>query len=91
MVIRADRGENQANVTTFQGRVDCQGQEWHLQADRVTVLLGPNNQVKTITAKGAVSLRGKINEGRGEYLELDLVNKVARWQGRVKGSAEVQP
>ena len=91
VVIRADRGESQPGVATFQGRVDGQGQDWHLQADRVTVLLGPSNQVKTITAKGAVALRGKISEGRGESLELDLVDRVARWQGRVKGSAEVQP
>jgi len=91
VVIRADRGEHPAGEATFLGRVDCQGQAWRLQADRVTVYLGPGNQVKTILAKGAVSLRGRIGEGRGEYLELDLMNKVARWQGRVKGSAEVQP
>jgi hypothetical protein len=92
VVIRADRGESQTSVAaTFLGRVDGQGQGWHLQADRVTVALGPDNQVKKIVAKGSVSLRGKINEGRGEYLELDLVKSVARWQGLVKGSAEVQP
>jgi hypothetical protein len=92
VVIRADRGDCQAGVVaTFLGRVDCQGQGWHLQADRVTVVLGPGNQVKTFVAKGSVSLRGKISEGNGESLELDLMNRVARWQGRVKGSAEVQP
>ena len=92
VVLRADPGESQTNVgATFRGRVDGQGQGWHLQADQVTVVLGPGNQVKTIVAKGSVSLRGKINEGRGEYLELDLMKSVAQWQGRVKGSAEVQP
>ena len=91
VVIRADRGDKKAAVTTLLGRVDCQGQDWRLQADRMTVLLGPDNQVKTIIAKGMVSLHGKIGEGRGEYLELDLMNQVARWQGRVQGSAEVKP
>jgi len=91
VVIRADRGESRTGTATFLGRVDCQGQGWHLQADRVTIALGPANQVRTILAKGSVSLKGRISEGRGEYLELDLVNRVAKWQGRVKGSAEVQP
>ena len=91
VVIRADRGEDQAGLVSFQGRVDCQGLGWQLQAARLLVQLLPGNQVKSVTAKGQVALRGKIGEGRGEYLELDLVNKVARWQGQVKGSAEVQP
>ena len=91
VVIRADRGESRTGEATLLGRVDCQGQGWHLQADRVTVTLGPGNLVKAIVAKGSVSLRGKISEGRGEYLELDLVNRGVRWQGRVTGSAEVQP
>jgi hypothetical protein len=91
LAIRADRGEKLAGEVTFLGRVDCQGQGWHLQADRVTVLLGSGNDVKTIIAKGAVSLSGKMGEGKGGYLELDLMNRVARWQGRVKGSAEVLP
>jgi hypothetical protein len=91
VVIRADRGQNQAGTVTFQGRVDCRGQGWQLQASQLTAQIVPGNQVKMVTAKGQVSLRGTIGEGRGEYLELDLMDKVARWQGRVKGSAEVQP
>ena len=90
-MIRADRGESRTGTASFQGRVDCQGQGWHLQADRVTIGLGAANQVRTITAKGAVTLKGRISEGRGEVLELDLVNRVAKWQGQVKGSAEVRP
>ncbi len=91
VAIRADRGDNQAQVVNLTGRVGCQGQDWHLQADRVSLLLGPNNQVKTITARGSVSLQGKISGGRGEMLELDLEKQIVKWQGRVKGLTEVQP
>ena len=90
MVIRADRGEDLSGLVNFLGRVDCQGQGWELQTSHLTVQMLPGNQVKSVTARGQVILRGKIGEGRGEFLELDLVNKVARWQGQVKGSAEVQ-
>lgn len=91
VVIRADRGESRTGTASFQGRVDCQGQGWHLQADQISIGLGAANQVRTIAAKGAVTLKGRISEGRGEALELDLVNRVAKWQGQVKGSAEVRP
>jgi hypothetical protein len=57
----------------------------------MAIQLEPDNQVRSIAAKGTVTLQGRIGEGRGEYLELDLINRVARWQGRVKGLAEVRP
>jgi hypothetical protein len=91
VVLRADRGDSQAGTIRLQGRVDCQGQGWHLQADQMAIQLEPDNQVRSIAAKGTVTLQGRIGEGRGEYLELDLINRVARWQGRVKGLAEVRP
>lgn len=91
VAVRADRGENRTDVVTLTGRVDCQGQDWHLQADRVTLILGAGSQVKSINARGAVSLQGKISGGRGEQLELDLEKQVVKWQGRVKGLTEVQP
>jgi hypothetical protein len=91
VVIRADRGETRTALVMFDGRVDCQGQGWHLQSDHVSIQLGPDNHVKVITAKGTVVLKGNISEGKGEYLELDLEKWVARWQGRVKGLTEVQP
>lgn len=91
IVIRADQGKNVADTVTFQGRVDCQGQGWQLQSNQLTARIVPGNQVKSVAARGQITLRGRIGEGRGESLELDLVDKVARWQGRVKGSAEVQP
>jgi hypothetical protein len=91
VVIRADRGESQPGVVILSGRVDCQGQGWHLQADRVSMQLDSNNQVKTISSLGSVALRGKISEGNGEHLELDVANRIARWLGRVKGLTEVQP
>ena len=91
VVLRADRGDSQTGTIRLQGRVDCQGQGWHLQAEQMTIQLEPDNQVRSIAAKGTVTLQGRIGEGRGEYLELDLINRVARWQGRVKGLAEVRP
>ncbi len=91
VAIRADRGEHRGTLVTLTGRVDCQGQDWHLQADHVTLTLGSNNQVRSIAAKGNVTLKGKVSGGRGELLEMDLEKQVVKWQGRVKGLTEVLP
>jgi hypothetical protein len=91
VAIRADRGEHRGTLVTLTGRVDCQGQDWHLQADQVTLTLGPNNLVRSIAAKGNVNLKGKVSGGRGELLEMDLEKQVVKWQGRVKGLTEVLP
>jgi hypothetical protein len=91
IVIRADHAEAKTGVVRLSGRVDCQGLGWHLQGDQATVYLGPDNHLKTITSKGAVTLRGNISQGKGESLDLDLEKGVARWQGLVKGLTEVEP
>lgn len=89
--IRADQGEGQGRTFELRGRVECLGLGWRLNADRISVTLGPGNTVKLISAKGAVTLRGRMGEGWGEALELDPGTRTATWQGRVRGLAEVTP
>jgi len=91
--VRADRAEYQGGEVQLVGRVECQGQGWRLQADRISVRLGPGNVVKQVLAKGSVTLRGRMGEGWGESLELDPdpASPKVRWQGRVRGLAEVNP
>ncbi len=89
--LQADRGRALPGVIDLEGRVDCQGQGWSLQADRTSVTLGPGNMVKQVQADGGVSLRGRLGEGRGDTLYLDPSQKSAKWIGRVKGTAEVKP
>jgi len=92
-MVRADRAEYQGSEVQLSGRVECQGRGWRLQADRISVRLGAGNVVKKVIAKGSVTLRGRMGEGWGESLELepDPTSPKARWQGRVKGLAEVKP
>lgn len=91
--VRADRADYQGGEIQLAGGVECQGQGWRLQADRISVRLGPGNVVKKVLAKGTVTLRGRMGEGWGESLELDPdpASPKARWQGRVRGLAEVKP
>ncbi len=91
--IRADRANYQDNEVQLVGRVECQGQGWRLQADQISVRLGPGTVVKQVIAKGSVTLRGRMGEGWGESLELDPdpTSPKVRWQGRVRGLAEVKP
>ncbi len=42
-------------------------------------------------ANGAVFLRGRMGEGRGDALTLDPDQKTANWLGRVKAVTEVNP
>ena len=92
LTIRADRGEGTPEQMVLDGRVECAGQGWRMKAERITANLGPTGVVKSITAKGAVSLRGGLGEGWGEALELNLTSGThARWLGKVNGTAEVQP
>jgi hypothetical protein len=90
--VRADRADYQPGEVLLTGRVEGQGRGWRLQADRISVTLGPGNIVKKIIAKGAVTLRGRMGEGWGESLELepDPTTPKARWQGRVRGLAEIE-
>jgi len=88
--LRADRGEVAPTLVTLTGRVDCRGQGWKLSAGRVMLYLGSGNTVKRISATGAVTLRGSLGEGWGEAVEIDVATQTARWQGRVRGLAEVQ-
>ena len=89
--IQADHGKAQRTLITLDGRVECQGQGWSLQADRISVTLGAGNMVKQVNANGAVFLRGRMGEGRGEALVLDPNQKTANWTGRVKAVTEVNP
>jgi hypothetical protein len=92
-MVRADRANYEGNEVQLAGNVECQGRGWRLQADTISVRLGAGNMVKRVIAKGSVTLRGRMGEGWGESLELDLDSTPsrARWQGRVRGLAEVKP
>jgi hypothetical protein len=86
--LQADKGRVLPTVINLDGRVECQGQGWRLQADRISVTLGPGNMVKRVDGSGAVFLRGRMGEGRGDALTLDPNLKTATWLGRVKGVTE---
>jgi len=92
-MVRADRADYRSGEVQLAGRVECQGRGWRLHADRISVRLGLGNMVKQVVAKGSVTLRGRMGEGWGESLELDPdpISPKARWQGRVRGLAEVKP
>jgi hypothetical protein len=47
--------------------------------------------VKQVNGNGAVFLRGRMGEGRGDALVLDPSLKTANWLGRVKAVTEVNP
>jgi hypothetical protein len=47
--------------------------------------------VKRVDANGAVFLKGRMGEGRGDALALDPAEKTANWTGRVKALTEVNP
>jgi hypothetical protein len=89
--LQADRGTAQRTVIDLDGRVEAQGQGWSLQADHISVTLGAGNMVKQVNGKGAVFLRGRMGEGRGDALVLDPNEKTASWLGRVRGVTEVNP
>jgi hypothetical protein len=89
--IQADRARAEGNRIRLEGRVECQGQGWNLQADRTSVTLGPGNMVKQVQADGGVFLRGRLGEGRGDSLRLDPNGRTVQWLGRVKATAEVSP
>ena len=89
--LQGDRAGSDGDRINLDGRVECRGQGWNLQADRTSVTLGPGDMVKQVQADGGVNLRGRLGEGRGESLLLDPNAKTAKWIGRVKASAEVNP
>lgn len=89
--LQADRALAEGSQIRLEGRVECQGQGWNLQADRTSVTLGPGNMVKQVQADGGVFLRGRLGEGRGNSLRLDPNGKTVQWLGRVKATAEVSP
>ena len=90
MTLRADTGDSNPSKVTLAGHVECQGMGWRLRADRILVTLGPGRIVKSVRAEGGVLLRGRMGEGRGEALDLDMNTQMARWQGRVRGLAETE-
>lgn len=89
--LQADRARVEPTRITLDGRVECLGQGWTLQADRTSVTLGPGNMVKHVQADGGVFLRGRLGEGRGDSLLLDPNGRTVKWVGRVKAAAEVNP
>ncbi|NTV75927.1 MAG: hypothetical protein HGA66_17200, partial [Holophaga sp.] len=89
--LRADRGQAKGDLLTLDSRVECQGQGWRLQAEHISVTLGPGNVVKQMTANGSVVLRGRMGEGRGDTLDLDPGRQVANWHGNVQALTEVRP
>jgi hypothetical protein len=89
--LRADRGQAAGDLLTLDSRVECQGQGWRLQADHISVTLGPGNVVKQMTANGSVVLRGRMGEGKGETLDLDPIRQLANWHGGVRALTEVRP
>ena len=91
ILLRAERGQAKDRLIDLDGRVECQGQAGRLQADHISVTLGPGNVVKLMTATGAVILRGRMGEGRGDALDLDPVHQTANWHGGVKALSEVRP
>ena len=91
MTLRADKGVAHKTVINLDGRVECQGSGWRLQADRISVTLAPGNIVKKVSADGSVVLKGRMGEGRGDALDLDPELKTAQWHGRVKALTEVLP
>ena len=89
--LQADRGKAVPARIDLIGRVEATGQGWSLQADRISVTLGAGNMVKQVNGSGAVFLRGRLGEGRGDALVLDPNLKTANWLGRVKAVTEVNP
>ncbi len=91
LFVRADRGEGRTGTFHLEGRVECRGIGWRLNADRISVSLGPGHTAQRLEARGAVTLKGRMGEGWGEALELDLVTRTVRWSGRVRGQGMIQP
>jgi hypothetical protein len=91
LTLRADQGRALKTQVLLEGRVECAGQGWRLQADRISVTLGPGNMVRKVFADGSVVLHGRMGEGRGDSLEMDPSRNSAAWKGRVKALTEVQP
>jgi hypothetical protein len=91
LTLRADSGIARKTLVTLEGRVECQGSGWRLQAERISVTLGPGNIVKQVKADGSVVLRGRMGEGRGDALDLEPDQKTANWHGRVQALTEVHP
>ncbi len=89
--LQADKADARGSLLNLDGRVTCTGEGWRLQADRISVTLGPGNTVKQISANGSVVLKGRMGEGRGEALDLDPVNQAAKWHGGVRAVTEVRP
>jgi hypothetical protein len=87
--VHAMEGVGDGERLSLAGQVVCQGQGWRLEATRLTLFLGPGRVVQRVAAAGAVLLRGRMGEGRGETLDLDLKGNRAQWTGRVRGLAEI--
>ncbi|HLO68547.1 MAG TPA: hypothetical protein VK188_16100 [Holophaga sp.] len=89
--LRAERADARGALLNLDGRVECTGEGWRLQADHISVTLGPGNTVKQISANGTVVLKGRLGEGRGDALDLDPAKQTASWHGNVRAITEVRP
>ncbi len=88
IALRADWGESQGDRILLRGHVSCEGLGWQVGAETLTVHFGAGRVMKRIQARGGVTLRGRMGEGRGEALDVDPASQEVRWQGRVKGLSE---
>lgn len=88
LALRADWGESQGDRILLRGHVSCEGLGWQVGAETLTVHFGAGRVMKRIQARGGVTLRGRMGEGRGEALDVDPASQEVRWQGRVKGLSE---
>jgi len=84
--IRADRGKVLRTLVNLYGRVECCGNNWRLQADSILVTVNNENIVEKIKGTGTVRLVGRMGEGSGGAILLDLNQKTADWFGKVKAA-----
>lgn len=82
--IKADRGKSSRTFINLDGRAECSGSNWRLQADSISVTLNAENKVNKIDGIGAVFLVGQMGEGRGDSISIDLSKKTVDWLGKVK-------
>ena len=87
--IRANCGKVQRTLINFFGGVECSGRDWVLKADSISVKFGKEHKVEQINGSGGISLCGRIGNGAGETISLDLNKKMAHWFGKVKATVGV--
>lgn len=89
--LQAGWGELAGREVHLDRGVELRGADWRLQAQRISATLGSGNLVTHVKAEGRVSLKGRMGEGTGEALEMDLKARTATWKGRVRGQGTFTP